>query len=303
MYQKHLFNNLRGPFGVNLILEDDMESTPDWRSSDPGERGDQIITYRITFEYGNGNTIIIERTKVVDNEGLNYKGEDGKYYYYDEYKTVPIFVQVEKGIWFEGTTHYNTGKYKGTSEYDLSTWTGRLNHMLFEKLFKSNSSEGYRDGGGIMFTSGEGRGGAPISKYVDGQPENIDALIAALSVSSTALGQERILFLTDKLEYIAKAISMYNDLQGAGKQPFTIDIDEMARYKSTSQNPEEKLIKKPKNIAKKKIVDQDVYKGEVKYPHGSSWWISKESNVKKAINANDPDTNIIEHYIKPKNIK
>ena len=75
--------------------------------------------------------------------------------------------------------------------------------MLFEKLFKSNSSEGYRDGRGIMFTSSEGRGGAPISKYVDAQPENIDALIAALSVSPTALVQERIHSLTDKLEYIA----------------------------------------------------------------------------------------------------
>ncbi len=115
--------------------------------------------------------------------------------------------------------------------------------MLFEKLFKSNSSEGYRDGRGIMFTSSEGRGGAPISKYVDAQPENIDALIAALSVSSTALAQERIHSLTDKLEYIAKAISMYNDMQSAGKQPFTIDIDEMNRYKSTPQNLEEKLIK------------------------------------------------------------
>ena len=83
----------------------------------------------------------------------------------------------------------------------MDTWSGKAKHFLLENSFEQKSSgEGFRDGGGIMFTSSEGRGGAPVAKYADATPENIDALVAALSISGTALGQKQINSIIDKIE-------------------------------------------------------------------------------------------------------
>ena len=93
---------------------------------------------------------------------------------------------------------------------------------------KLSGGEGFREGGGIMFTSASGEGGGPKSRYVDASPENIDGLVSALSVAGSALGQEGL--LADKLQYIAdgflngqamKDSGYFDDLQVKTKPGYT----------------------------------------------------------------------------------
>jgi hypothetical protein len=75
-----------------------------------------------------------------------------------------------------------------------------------------------------MFTAASGQGGGPRSRYVDAQPESIDALVSALSIAGAALGQGRLETVMDKLEYVKDAINTYTSLQDADFQQFKIDL-------------------------------------------------------------------------------
>ena len=74
-----------------------------------------------------------------------------------------------------------------------------------------------------MFTSKNGEGGGPKSKFIDSKPENIDMLLSAFGISKTAIEQKSPEELMEKLEYIKNSMNNYQSLHDAGELPFDID--------------------------------------------------------------------------------
>ena len=102
-----------------------------------------------------------------------------------------------------------TGDIVMESKFDLSTTFGRI--MQWINTPKSYEKEPVRDGGGIRFTSRNGRGGAPVATDADGTPEDIDLLIATLGISQGALSQQS----TGGIESIAKWLRDHSFVQAS----------------------------------------------------------------------------------------
>jgi hypothetical protein len=169
---------------------------------------------------GNGESIIISKTEKVSNElqKVAVYDSDGNitgFDWFDINETQSVIYNSE-GNAIGGSSSYTNGAKRTHTDGSNENWA-KLKVAL-------SGGESFRDGGGIMFTSSSGLGGGPKSRYVDAQLESIDALVSALSIAGTALGQNRMESLMDKLEYVKDAIATYTSLQDVDIQPFKIDL-------------------------------------------------------------------------------
>jgi RHS repeat-associated protein len=186
---------------------------------DPDGR-DRIRTTNTTYELGNGESLTFVRTEKVSSElqKVAVFDKDGNitgYDWHDINENQSVTYNSE-GKEIGGGASYTKGAMRTHTEGSNESWA------MLKVAF--SGGESFREGGGIMFTSASGQGGGPRSKYVDAQPESIDALVSALSIAGTALGQGRLESVMDKLVYVKDAINTYNDLQDADFQPFKIDL-------------------------------------------------------------------------------
>lgn len=159
---------------------------------------DKIITTVKNYDLGNGNSISITTIKVVSGEYLKYKFYDVqkgafKYNYYDQHQTVSEYYDLSgKNQGYGGNVTVTAG-LAVTTDYDLDNFTDRQLYKI-AKWWNNikESHEGVRNGGGIMFTSefGEGTDKGPKSTYIDATPENLDALVAAISQLKTTVDAE-----------------------------------------------------------------------------------------------------------------
>jgi RHS repeat-associated protein len=193
---------------------------------DPDGR-DRIKTTNTTFELADGSSITFTTTRKASDELQKQEvyDKDGNitgYDWFDINETQSVTYNSEGKVAGSGAS-FTRGDKRTNTKFDNEEWA----QFKAEYLEKG---EAFREGGGIMFTSQSGEGGGPQSRYVDAQPENIDAMVAALSVSATALSQNKLVSLSDRLEYIKNSINTYTSLQDAGKQPFTIDLERQKSY-------------------------------------------------------------------------
>ena len=196
---------------------------------DPDGR-DRIRTTTTTFELEGGESISFIRTERVnlDLERKEVYDKDGNVTGYEWFDinehAVSIYNKSGELVGGGGVVLSETGK-KRTETKSGKQFVAQLN-LLFEK----GKGEGFRDGGGIMFTSASGRGGGPLSKYVDAKPENIDGLIAALSVAGTALGQKGL--LADKLQYVADGALNFQSTKDS--KYFDVDLEKLHKVGLTT---------------------------------------------------------------------
>jgi RHS repeat-associated protein len=186
---------------------------------DPDGR-DRIRTTYTTYEMGNGESITFSRNEKVSGElqKVAIYDEDGNitgYDWHDINETQSVTYNSEGNVIGGGASYTNGAK---------RTHTDGSNESWAKLKVAFMGGESFRQGGGIMFTSASGQGGGPRSRYIDAQPESIDALVSALSVAGTALGQGRLESVMDKLEYVKDAINTYTSLQDVDVQPFKIDL-------------------------------------------------------------------------------
>jgi len=194
---------------------------------DPDGR-DRIRTTNYTYELEDGSSITFTRTQKINNDlqrvaVYDDNGNITGYDWHDIQETAGVTYNskgeiVGGGLGEDGQSilAQNLGNLRTHTDGKSETWA------KIKTAF--SGGEPFREGGGIMLTSASGQGGAPKSKYVDAQPENIDAMISALSISGTALGQKQLGAVMDKLEYIKEAVKTYTSLQDANIQPFKIDL-------------------------------------------------------------------------------
>ena len=168
---------------------------------------------------GNGESITFTKTEKLSSElqKREVKDSDGNitYDWYDINETQSVIYNGERKAIGNGALFTDGAKRTSTS-VDNENWA----------ILKSTFSDGesFRKGGGIMFTSKSGQGGGPKSRYVDAQPESIDAMVSVLSIAGNALGQNRLESVMDKLIYFKDAINTYTALQDSDIQPFKIDL-------------------------------------------------------------------------------
>ena len=186
---------------------------------DPDGR-DRIRTTYTTYEIEKGESITFSRTEKVSSElrKVAVYDKDGiitGYDWHDINETQSVTYNSEGKVIGGGASYTNGAK---------RTHTDGANENWARVKAAFSGGESFREGGGIMFTSASGQGGGPSSRYVDAQPESIDALVSALSIAGTALGQGRLETVMDKLLYVKDAINAYTSLQDADSQPFKIDL-------------------------------------------------------------------------------
>lgn len=194
---------------------------------DPDGR-DRIRTTNYTYELEDGSSITFTRTQKINNDlqrvaVYDDNGNITGYDWHDIQETAGVTYN-SKGEIVGGGLGEDGQSILAQNLGDLRTHTDGKSEAWAKIKTAFSGGEPFREGGGIMFTSLSGQGGGPKSRYVDAQPESIDAMISALSISGTALGQKQLGTVMDKLEYIKEAVKTYTSLQDANIQPFKINL-------------------------------------------------------------------------------
>jgi RHS repeat-associated protein len=182
---------------------------------------DRIVVHTTIYDLGGGATLTLTSTHVIKGEYLQYQAANGQYNYYDQTEYSTTFVDVNKGTTEQGGSMNVTGPLKFTSKYDITTISGKLGRYgeevqdLWNGINSEDNKQGARDGGGIMFTSSEGRGlgKGPISTHVDDLPINIDAIVGTLGqLMRTTNAADRAKTVLEAVEKDVDAMETGSDL-------------------------------------------------------------------------------------------
>lgn len=205
---------------------------------DPTGR-DRFRTTTATYELGEGRSLIFSKTVKVndDLQKVAVYDKDGNVTGYDwkDINETANVVYNSKGEEIEGGLGADGNAIETQSLGATRTHTDGDNESyakikaqassLVSRLF--SGGEGFRKGGGgIVFTSASGQGGAPIPLQADATPESIDKLVSTLAISGSGGNG----FRDDKVQYIVDALLNGAAMRDSG---FFEDVEEKFKSGST----------------------------------------------------------------------